>query len=134
MTTSRRRDAPARVIVEKELAATAPAAPIAPLGEAAGGVGRRFHPDRLVDHFERHSGDFGARTAAEYEQMADRFLTGPRPEGVLERVRPNGDVVRFDPSTDAFGVVSRDGTSRTFCRPDPAVHGRATNLEYFNAR
>jgi RHS repeat-associated protein len=93
MTTSRRRDAPARVIVEKELAATAPAAPIAPLGEAAGGVGRRFHPDRLVDHFERHSGDFGARTAAEYEQMADRFLTGPRPEGVLERVRPNGDVV-----------------------------------------
>ena len=103
-------------------------------GLAAGGVGRRFHPDRLVDHFERHGGDFGARTAAEYEQMADRFLTGPRPEGVLERVRPNGDVVRFDPSTDAFGVVSQDGTIRTFYRPDPAVHGRATNLEYFNAQ
>ena len=66
--------------------------------------------------------------------MADRFLTDPRPEGVLERVRPNGDVVRFDPSTDTFGVVSRDGTIRTFYRPDPAVHDRASNLECFNAQ
>jgi RHS repeat-associated protein len=118
---------------ETEAAATARASTVTET-EAAGGVGGRFHPDRLVDHFERHGGDFGARTAAEYEQMADRFLTDPRPEGVLERVRPNGDVVRFDPSTDTFGVVSRDGTIRTFYRPDPAVHGRASNLEYFNAQ
>jgi RHS repeat-associated protein len=39
-----RAGAPSRAIVEKEIAATAPVAPVAPLGEAAGGGRARFEP------------------------------------------------------------------------------------------
>jgi filamentous hemagglutinin len=91
---------------------------------------------KLQDHFTRHGGDFGASTAAEYEQQAAGFLTGPRGAGVLEKVRPfpNGDVVRYNPATEEFGVLSPNGTIRTYFKPDPAVHGYPTNLDYFNAQ
>lgn len=66
--------------------------------------------------------------------MADGFLTGPRGPNTLQRKRPNGDIVRYDQSTDAFGVVSSNGTVRTYYVPDPAVHGYPSNLDYFNAQ
>jgi filamentous hemagglutinin len=95
----------------------------------------RFASDgQLQDHFNRHGGDFGARTAAEYEAQANTFLNGPRGPGVLEKTRPNGDIVRYNPATDEFGVVKPDGTIRTYYKPDPARHGRPTNLDYFNAQ
>jgi filamentous hemagglutinin len=79
-------------------------------------------------------GDFGATTAAKYEQRAADFLTGPRGTGVLEKVRPNGDVVRYNATTEEFGVVRPNGTIRTYYKPDPAAHGNPTNLDYFNAQ
>ncbi len=100
-----------------------------------GGTGARFADQaKLDDHFNRHGADFGATSSAQYQQMADNFLTGPRGTNTLELVRPNGDVVRYDPTTDAFGVVSSNGTVRTYYVPDPAVHGYPTNLDYFNAQ
>lgn len=99
------------------------------------GTGSKFADQlKLNDHFGRHGTDFGANSATEYEQMADAFLTGPKGPNTLEIVRPNGDIVRFDPTTDAFGVVSANGTIRTYYVPDPAVHGYSTNLDYFNAQ
>ncbi len=103
--------------------------------EATQGTGAKFADNaKLADHFQRHGGDFGAKSAAEYESQADNFLTGPRGEGVLEKTRDNGDVVRYSPATEEFGVVSKDGTIRTYYEPDPAVHGKPTNLDYFNAQ
>ena len=109
-----------------------PADPTPPEPAAQGGQGSQFHPDRLDDHFERHGDDFGAQSAQEYERMADDFLTGPLRPGVQEKHRSNGDVVRFDAQTDEFGVVSGDGVIRTYYKPDPAVHGRTDNQEYFD--
>lgn len=99
------------------------------------GTGARFADQaKLDDHFNRHGADFGATSPTQYQQMADNFLTGPRGANTLERTRANGDVVRYDPTTDAFGVVSSNGTVRTYYVPDPAIHGYATNLDYFNAQ
>jgi hypothetical protein len=89
---------------------------------------------RLDDHFNRHGADFGATSSAQYQRMADDFLTGPRNSSTLEITRTNGDVVRYDPTTDAFGVVSSNGSIRTYYVPDPNVHGYPTNLDYFNAQ
>ncbi|MDR6539780.1 DUF637 domain-containing protein, partial [Variovorax soli] len=89
---------------------------------------------KLQDHFERHGGDFEARSATEYEARARQFLTGPKPDNVLEKNRPNGDVVRFNPATDEFGVISSDRKIRTYYKPDPAVHGKGSNLDYFYAQ
>jgi filamentous hemagglutinin len=52
----------------------------------------------------------------------------------LEKVRANGDIVRYNPATEEFGIVKSDGTIRTYYKPDPANHGFPTNLDYFNAQ
>jgi hypothetical protein len=104
-------------------------------GLAPQGMGARFGSDaKLLDHFNRHGGDFGHTTAAGYQAAADRFMMSNRGAGILEKVRPNGDVVRFNPATNEFGVSSKDGVLRTYYRPDPAVHGKPTNLDYFNGQ
>ncbi|MFA7238004.1 MAG: RHS repeat-associated core domain-containing protein [Phycisphaeraceae bacterium] len=102
---------------------------------AVKGTGAKFADNaKLDDHFQRHGADFGAKTAAEYQGKADTFLTGSRGQGVLEKVRPNGDVIRYNPATEEFGVVSKNGAIRTYYRPDPKVHGKPSNLDYFNGQ
>lgn len=88
---------------------------------------------KLQDHWQRHGTDFGATSAREYQSQASDFLTGPKPAGVLEKLRANGDLVRFDPATDEFGILSPTNI-RTYFAPDPLVHGLPTNLDYFNAQ
>jgi pyocin large subunit-like protein len=53
---------------------------------------------------------------------------------VLSKTRANGDVVRFDPASNAFGVMDKTGAPRTFYVPDPTKHGYPTNLDYFHAQ
>ena len=33
-------------------------------------------PAQLLDHFQSHGGDFGAKDAEDYQRMADEFLGG----------------------------------------------------------
>jgi filamentous hemagglutinin len=101
---------------------------------SGGSAGQFADAAKLLDHFARHGTDFGATSAAQYEAMADTFLNGPRGAGVLQKTRANGDIMRYDPATQAFGVVKPDGTIRTYYKPDPAVHGYPTNRDYFNAQ
>jgi pyocin large subunit-like protein len=49
-------------------------------------------------------------------------------------IRSNGDIVRYNPITDAFGVMDAAGAPRTFFKPDPIIHGYLTNLDYFHAQ
>ncbi|MNI14259.1 hypothetical protein D3C73_675120 [compost metagenome] len=104
-------------------------------GTKATGSGAKFADQaKLDDHYARHGNDFGAKNALEYQAQADKFLTAAKPAGVLEKARANGDIVRYNPNTDEFGVVSSGGSIRTYYKPDPAVHGKASNLDYFNAQ
>jgi pyocin large subunit-like protein len=84
-------------------------------------------------HFKDHGGDFGAKNAVDYVRKAQDFLHNPG-AGVLSKTRGNGDVVRFDPATNTFGVMDKTGAPRTFFVPDPAKHGYRTNLDYFHAQ
>lgn len=85
-----------------------------------------------ADHFKKHGADFGAKSDRQYEAMADAFLLGSKSSTALDYTRSQGDVVRFDPVTDEFGVLSATGEVRTYFKPVPGVtHARSTNLEYF---
>jgi RHS repeat-associated protein len=85
-------------------------------------------------HFNDHGSDFtGVSNALEYVAEAQSFLRSP-PPGTLTRMRSNGDVVRYQPSSNTFGVMDSSGAPRTFFKPDPSQHGYATNLDYFNAQ
>jgi filamentous hemagglutinin len=101
---------------------------------AGGSPGGFANQTTLLQHFARPGVDFGAASAAQYEQLADAFLNGPLASGVLQKVRANGDIVRYDPAAQAFDVVKPDGTIRTYYKPDPAIHGYPTNRDYFNAQ
>ena len=84
-------------------------------------------------HFNDHGADFGSKSAVDYTLMAQEFLHNP-PAGTLSKTRANGDIVRFNATTDTFGVMDKTGAPRTIYKPDPAKHGYPTNLDYFNAQ
>jgi filamentous hemagglutinin len=89
--------------------------------------------ENALRHFQDHGGDFGATDVADYVKQAHDFLLNP-PPGTLTRIRADGDFVRYNPVTNTFGVLSKVGAPRTFFKPNPAIHGFATNLDYFNAQ
>ena len=85
-------------------------------------------------HFNDHGADFpDVKNALEYVSKAQAFLRNP-PPGTLSKVRPNGDIVRYHPATETFGVMDANQAPRTLFKPNPAHHGHPTNLDYFNAQ
>ncbi len=72
--------------------------------------------------------------------QARTFLHKP-PAGTLTQIRPNGDVVRYHPASNTFGVMDATGTPRTFFKPAPRSPSNPTGydpqkysspLDYFN--
>jgi filamentous hemagglutinin len=85
----------------------------------------------LIDHFDHHGIDLGLPDEVEYLRSADVFLGGPRPETTWECRRRNGDLLRYNPLTEEFGVLRPDNAISTYYLPDPAVHRCPNNGEYF---
>jgi hypothetical protein len=73
---------------------------------------------RLDQHFEKHGAEFGRITRQDYLNQAqllrDTRVGGP----VLEAVRADGVITRFDRQTGAFIAFNRDGVIRTFFKPN----------------
>ena len=97
---------------------------------------------KRLEHFMDHGRDFGNCTIAEYEQMADVFLTEPLRSGVLECHRKSGARLRYDQTTGAFGILDKDAIIRTYFKPIPCwwlpvgyasagnCHGHIDNMAY----
>ena len=104
---------------------------------------------QLNYHFTEHGADFGASNASEYEQAADTFLGGSLPSGIHQCTRRRGDVVRYDPQTQTYGVLDNKGVIRTYYKPVPCsslpalvrndvkeagrCHEHANNFLYFQS-
>ncbi len=75
-------------------------------------------PQKLKEHYQKHGREFGSISTAEYlrraQELRDKWAGGD----VLETVRPDGVISRFDRSTGAFIAFNRDGIIRTFFRPN----------------
>ncbi len=84
-------------------------------------------------HFKDHGADFGAANTVDYVRKSEKFLHNPE-VGVLSKTRANGDIVRYDSTTNVFGVMDKTGAPRTFFKPDPTQHRYPTNLDYFHAQ
>jgi hypothetical protein len=73
---------------------------------------------RLDEHYLKHGAEFGNITKLDYLHQAqllrDIAVGGP----VLETVRRDGVTTRFDRQTGAFVAFNRDGTIRTFFKPN----------------
>lgn len=96
---------------------------VAPAGDSSGvragapseaGFGSR---ERLLEHYRKHGHEFGTVSAGEYLRLA-RELRDRSPGGaVLQAVRSDGAVTRFDRESGAFLAFERDGTIHTFFKP-----------------
>jgi hypothetical protein len=73
---------------------------------------------RLTEHYLKHGHEFGRLTIQDYLRRAqllrDRAVGGD----VLELVRVDGVVTRFDRASGDFIAFDADGTIRTFFRPN----------------
>ena len=72
----------------------------------------------LPDHFARHGGDFAAKSADDYAAQAWRFRERALSERLPMKLDTDGTVRVFDAKTRAFGSFNRDGTTKTYFRPD----------------
>lgn len=124
---------------------TAPATPglrQPPSAQTKGQAARKAPPTRetwghlpsLQDHFDRHGRDFNAKDADDYARQAWEFLQRARAEGLPTKVDQDGVIRVFDPKTRAFGAYNREGTAKTFFKPNSRDYfdrqpGRATNAK-----
>jgi pyocin large subunit-like protein len=66
--------------------------------------------------FARDGADFGARDVDDFVAKAHAFVDTP-PTGVQTLTRNNGDRLLYDPKSNVFAVVTRDGAPRTMFKP-----------------
>lgn len=72
----------------------------------------------LAEHFQKHGAEFGGISREEYLRRAQVLRDRPAGGDILESIRRDGVITRFDRNTGAFLAVDRDRIIRTFFRPN----------------
>ncbi|HZR34508.1 MAG TPA: RHS repeat-associated core domain-containing protein, partial [Nevskia sp.] len=68
-------------------------------------------------HWKKHAQDFpNCPNAKTYVEQAKNFLDNP-PVGALTKIRPNGDILVYDPATNTFVAANASGVPRTMFKP-----------------
>ncbi|WP_395743863.1 fibronectin type III domain-containing protein [Prosthecobacter sp.] len=81
------------------------------------------HMDSLQDHFDRHGGDFGSKSADDYAAKAWLFLQRARTENLPMKLDATDGTLRvFDPATRAFAAYNDKGMTKTFFKPDSPTY------------
>jgi len=73
---------------------------------------------RLDEHFEKHGAEFGRITKQDYLRQAQLLRDARLGDPILETVRRDGVVTRFDRQTGAFIAFNSNGVIRTFFKPN----------------
>ena len=91
-----------------------------------------FAPGKALEHYQKHvlgvlnngASKLGGADMPEFLDQGDYvagaqdLLDGEPGDGVLEGVRANNDILRYDTNTGSFGVKTVTGVIKTFFRPD----------------
>ncbi len=70
------------------------------------------------EHYAKHGREFGSVTQSEYLHLAQQLRDAPAGGPVLEIVKSDGIITRFDKRSGAFGAYNPDRTIRTFFKPN----------------
>ena len=70
-----------------------------------------------MEHYEKHAHEFGSVTIHEYLRMAQELRDRKADDTVIEAVRDDGVVTRYDRKSGAFLAFNPDRTIRTFFKP-----------------
>jgi pyocin large subunit-like protein len=74
--------------------------------------------EKLVQHYRKHGNEFGAISMADYLRFAQHLRDRPAGATVLEFIRRDGVVSRFDRESGAFIAFNTDKTIRTLFKPN----------------
>lgn len=104
----------------------APATPASPVAKPPAPANVRtdigFGSQRSYeDHFEKHGHEFGSISQAEYLALAQKLRDAPVGGSILEAVRDDGVISRFDKKSGAFIAFNKNKTIRTFFKPNDGV-------------
>ncbi|NPA72496.1 MAG: hypothetical protein GXO35_06675 [Gammaproteobacteria bacterium] len=78
------------------------------LAEGVGITQRAFASlDKLLQHFGKHAAEFGYKTPSEYLIGAQKLTSGG--EEILTYIRPGGGKLFYNPSTNEFAILSKEG-------------------------
>ena len=78
-----------------------------------------FHSARdLTEHYVKHAAEFGNISKREYLERAQFLRDRPAGGDILEQVRADGVITRFDRASGDFLAVNPDGVIRTYFRPN----------------
>jgi RHS repeat-associated protein len=84
-------------------------------------------------HWAKHQSEFPEfRNAKEYVEGTYNFIKNS-PEGALSGFRKNGDKLVYEVKNNILGIMDKSGVPKTMFKPDTAIHGLKTNLDYFYA-
>lgn len=86
----------------------------------------------FMDHYSRHGFDFWNISEVEYARLANNFFMNS--SNFLRKTDSQWTIRLYDPKTNSFGSFNSNGTTKTFYKPNPTVHGYVSNLEYWNAQ
>ena len=74
--------------------------------------------ERLDEHYRKHGREFGSIGREEYLRRAQNLRDRPAGGAVLQAVRQDGVITRFDRVSRAFVAFDADGVIRTFFVPN----------------
>jgi RHS repeat-associated protein len=73
--------------------------------------------ENAFTHFKKHGTEFPEFfNSKQYVEGTKSFLNNS-PQGTLVKTRPNGDVLKYHPASNTFGVMDNKGVPRTMFRP-----------------
>src|SRR5262245_16878173 len=73
---------------------------------------------KFLDHYEKHGAEFGSISREEYLRQSQILRASPVGGDVLEAIRADGVITRFDRKTGAFLAFNPDLTIRTYFKPN----------------
>lgn len=88
-----------------------------PTSRAAPSVGFGSR-QKLLEHYKKHGGEFGNISIEEYLRIAQTLRDRQAGATIIEAVRADGVITRFDRETDTFIAFNRDGAIRTCFKPN----------------
>ncbi len=73
---------------------------------------------KLLDHYEKHGSEFSSISKEQYLRQAQELRDRQLDASVLEAVRSDGVITRFDKTTGAFLAFNADRIIRTYFKPN----------------
>jgi pyocin large subunit-like protein len=73
---------------------------------------------KLEQHYQKHGREFGSISKSEYLRQAQVIRDSPLSDRIIQAEQVGGTLSRFDRQTGGFIAFDRDGTLRTYFRPN----------------